>query len=157
MRKLRSVLVGTALAGALAAGIAAAPAQAATATTANTADTTSIAQVQYKKHWFSGYSSFGRGESRGERSSYKGYWYHSNGRYYFYFNTFDHDRDRENTFIDFYYHDDNGWHNRRFSTGGHHEWKFSFSDRHGFDGFRARIGEGKRGDFDWGNYYRRSF
>ena len=35
MSKLRSVLVGTALAGALAAGIAAAPAQAATAATAH--------------------------------------------------------------------------------------------------------------------------
>jgi hypothetical protein len=154
MRKLRSVLVGTALAGALAAGIAAAPAQAATATTAGTA---SVAQAQYTKHWFSGYSSFGRGESRGERSQYKGYWYHSNGRYYFDFNTYDRDRDRENTFIDFYYHDDNGWHNRRFSTGGHREWKFSFSDKNGFDGFRSRIGEGRSGDFDWGNYYRRSF
>ena len=89
MRKLRSVLAGTALAGALAAGIVAAPAQAATATTAGTA---SVAQAQYTKHWFSGYSDFGRGESRGERSYYKGYWYYSNGRYYFDIEARDHDR-----------------------------------------------------------------
>ncbi|GAA4197295.1 hypothetical protein GCM10022252_46000 [Streptosporangium oxazolinicum] len=156
MRKLRSVLVGTALAGALAAGIVAAPAQAATTSSA-TAGAASVAQAQYTKHWFSGYSSFGRGESRSERSYYKGYWYYSNGRYYFDINTWDRDRDRENSFIDFYYHDDRGWHNRRFNTGGHHEWKFSYSAKGGFDGFRVRIGEGRSGDFDWGNYYRHSF
>ena len=118
MSKLRSVLVGTALAGALAAGIAAAPAQAATATTASAASTASASQAQYTKHWFSGYSSFGRGESRGDRSEYKGYWYYSGGRYYFDIEARDHDRDRQNTYIDFSWHDDNGWHNRRFSTGG---------------------------------------
>ena len=154
MRKLRSVLVGTALAGALAAGIAAAPAQAATATTAGTA---SVAQAQYTKHWFSGYSSFGRGESRGERSNYKGYWYYSGGRYYFDIEAWDHDRDRQNTYVDFSYHDNSGWHTRRFSTGGHGEWKFNISARGGFDGFRTHIGEGNSRDFDWGNYYRHSF
>jgi hypothetical protein len=160
MSKLRSVLIGTALAGALAAGIAAAPAQAATATTAATASaasTASVAQAQYTKHWFSGSSSFGRGESRGERSQYKGYWYYSNGRYYFDIEARDHDRDRQNTYIDFSWHDDNGWHNRRFSTGGRSEWKFSYSRNSGFDNFRTRIGEGNSRDFDWGNYYRHSF
>ncbi|SNT64199.1 hypothetical protein SAMN05216276_11131, partial [Streptosporangium subroseum] len=104
MSKLRSVLVGTALAGALAAGIAAAPAQAATATTASaasTASTASVAQAQYTKHWFSGSSDFGRGESRGERSEYRGYWYYSGGRYYFDIEARDHDRDRQNTYVDF--------------------------------------------------------
>ncbi|SNT63779.1 hypothetical protein SAMN05216276_110423 [Streptosporangium subroseum] len=154
MRKLRSVLVGTALAGALAAGIAAAPAQAATATTAGTA---SVAQAQYTKHWFSGSSSFGRGESRGDRSDYRGYWYYSNGRYYFDIEAWDHDRDRQNTYVDFSYHDNGGWHTRRFSTGGHGEWKFNISARSGFDGFRTHIGEGNSRDFDWGNYYGHSF
>ncbi|WP_371781878.1 hypothetical protein [Streptosporangium subroseum] len=160
MSKLRSVLVGTALAGALAAGIAAAPAQAATAATASAASaasTASVAQAQYTKHWFSGSSSFGRGESRGERSNYKGYWYYSGGRYYFDIEARDHDRDRENTYVDFSYHDNGGWHTRRFATGGHGEWKFNISARGGFDGFRTRIGEGNSRDFDWGNYYRHSF
>jgi hypothetical protein len=154
MSKLRSVLVGTALAGALAAGIAAAPAQAATASTASTA---SVAQAQYSKHWFSGSSDYGRGESRGERSDYRGYWYYSNGRYYFDIDARDRDRDRENTYVDFSYHDNGGWHTRRFSTGGHNEWKFSISARGGFDGFRTHIGEGNSRDFDWGNYYNHSF
>ncbi|MEU8385057.1 hypothetical protein [Streptosporangium sp. NPDC048865] len=154
MRKLRSVLAGTALAGALAAGIVAAPAQAATTAEAGTA---TVAQAQYTKHWFSGYSDFGRGESRGERSYYKGYWYYADGRYYFDIDTWDRDRDREHTYIDFYYHDDRGWHNRRFHTGGHQGWKFSYSAKSGFDKFRIRLGEGRQGHFDWGNYYRDSF
>jgi hypothetical protein len=157
MSKLRSVLVGTALAGALAAGIAAAPAQAATATTASAASTASVAQAQYTKHWFSGSSDYGRGESRGERSDYRGYWYYSNGRYYFDIEARDHDRDRENTYVDFSYHDNGGWHTRRFATGGYGEWKFNISARGGFDGFRTHIGEGNNRDFDWGNYYRHSF
>ena len=147
MRKLRSVLVGTA--------------QAATATTASTASAASTASTasasQYTKHWFSGYSDFGRGESRGERSQYRGYWYYSNGRYYFDIQAWDHDRDRQNTYVDFSYHDNSGWHTRRFATGGYGEWKFNISARGGFDAFRTHIGEGNSRDFDWGNYYRHSF
>ncbi|MDP9847612.1 hypothetical protein J2853_006823 [Streptosporangium lutulentum] len=157
MRKLRSVLVGTALAGALAAGIAAAPAQAATATTASAASTASVVQAQYAKHWFSGSSGYGRGESRGERSTYKGSWYYANGRYYFDLEAWDHDRDRQNTYVDFSYHDNRGWHTKRFATGGHSRWTFSYSTRGGFDGFRTHIGEGTSRDFDWGTYYRHSF
>jgi hypothetical protein len=161
MSKLRSVLVGTALAGALAAGIAAAPAQAATAATASTASAASAASTasasQYSKHWFSGSSSFGRGESRGERSEYRGYWYYSGGRYYFDIDARDHDRDNQNTYVDFSWHDNQGWHNRRFSTGGRSEWKFSYSRNSGFDNFRVRIGEGNSRDFDWGNNYNHSF
>ncbi|GLW07861.1 hypothetical protein Misp01_29910 [Microtetraspora sp. NBRC 13810] len=155
---MRKLLVGAALAGALATGIVAAPAQAAT-TTANTAATASTAaQAQYTKHWFEGYSNFGRGEHRNERSYYKGYWYFSDGRYHFDLNTWDRDRDRENTYVEFWYHDDRGWHlGHRFSTQGHKEWKFSYSRKGGFDGFRVRIGEGTTRDFDWNTYYRHSF
>jgi hypothetical protein len=155
MSKLRTILVGTALAGALAAGIAAAPAQAATASTAGTASAAS--QAQFSRHYFEGYSNYGRGESRNERSYYKGYYYFDNGRYYFDINAWDRDRDRENTYVDFWYHDDKGWHDHRFNTGGHDEWKFSVGARDGFDGFRVRIGEGNSRDFDWNNYYRHSF
>jgi hypothetical protein len=96
-----------------------------------------------------------RGESRGERSQYEGCWYYSGGRYYFDIDA--RDRDRQNTYVDFSYHDNGGWHTRRFSTGGHGEWKFNISARGGFDGFRTHIGEGNSRDFDWGNYYRHSF
>ncbi|GLW09729.1 hypothetical protein Misp01_48580 [Microtetraspora sp. NBRC 13810] len=152
MLKLRHVLAGTVLAGALAAGVVAVPAQAATAGSA------SAAQVQSTKHWFEGYSSFGRGEHRNERSYYKGYWYFSDGRYHFDLNAWDRDRDRESTYVEFWYHDDRGWHlGRRFSTRGHDEWKFSYSRKGGFDGFRVRIGEGGSRDLDWNKYYNRSF
>jgi hypothetical protein len=137
MSKLRTILVGTALAGALAAGIAAAPAQAATASTAGTASAAS--QAQFSRHY------------------YKGYYYFDNGRYYFDLNAWDRDRDQESTSVDFWYHDDKGWHDHRFNTGGHDEWKFSVGARGGFDGFRVRIGEGNSRDFDWNNYYRHSF
>ena len=155
MRKLSSLVVGTALAGALAAGVAAAPAQAATASTASTA---SASQAQFTKHWFSGYSDSGRGESRGERSYYQGNWYFSNGRYYFDINTFDRDHDGQNTYIDFWKNNDSGWHEgHRFSTRGHNEWRFSYGSGGGFDGYKIRIGEGSSRDFDWSNYYRHNF
>ncbi|MFG1709728.1 hypothetical protein ACFLIM_41765 [Nonomuraea sp. M3C6] len=158
MLKLRNVLAGTVLAGALAAGVAAAPAQAATATTTTTANASTAAQTQYTKHWFEGYSGYSRGESRGHRSYYKGYYYFSNGRYYFDIDVWDRDRDRENTYVDFWYHDDRGWHQgRRFTTGGHNEYRFNYSARGGFDGFKLHIGEGKSGHFDWGTYYNRSW
>ncbi|MBP2704541.1 hypothetical protein JOL79_12020 [Microbispora sp. RL4-1S] len=164
MRKLSSVLAGTVLAGALAAGAAAAPAQAATASATSTASAASASSAQsaqsaqYVKHWFSGYSSFGRGESRGERSFYKGYWYFSGGRYYFDITAWDRDRDGQSTYVDFWYHDDRGWHlGHRFTTRGTGEWRFSYGRGGGFDGFRVHLGEGTTRDLDWGSYYRHSF
>ncbi|WP_111175049.1 hypothetical protein [Nonomuraea aridisoli] len=161
MLKLRNVLAGTVLAGAVLAGVAAAPAQAATASTAtvSTAATASAAsQASFTKHWFEGYSGYGRAESRGERSYYKGYYYFANGRYYFDIDVWDRDRDRESTYVDFYYHDDRGWHQaRRFVTGGHGKFRFSYSARGGFDGYKFRIGEGRSGHFDWSRYSNRSW
>ncbi|MBF8186006.1 hypothetical protein ITP53_09660 [Nonomuraea sp. K274] len=156
MLKLRNVLAGTVLAGAVLAGVAAAPAQAATASTASTASVLSAAS--FTKHWFDGYSGYGRGESRGERSYYKGYYYFANGRYYFDVDVWDRDHDRENTYVDFWYHDDRGWHQgRRFVTGGHGKYRFSYSARGGFDGYKFRIGEGRSGHFDWSRYSNRSW
>ena len=154
MRKLRSLAVGAAVAGALAAGIAAAPAQAATASTTSTASTASASY--YTKHWISGYSTYGRGESRGERSYYKGDWYSANGRYYFDISAWDRDHDGQNTYVDFWYHDSRGWHQgHRFATRGHGESRFSYG--RGIDAFRIHIGEGTSRDFDWGTYYNHSF
>jgi hypothetical protein len=156
MLKLRNAVAGAVLAGAALASVAAAPAQAATASTPATASAAS--QASYTKHWFDGYSSYGGDESRGERSYYKGYYYFAHGRYYFDINVWDRDRDREKTVVDFWYHDDRGWHQgRHFTTGGHGEYRFSYSDDDGFDGFKLRIGEGHSGDFDWSHYYDRSW
>ncbi|MFG2073742.1 hypothetical protein [Nonomuraea maritima] len=162
--KLRNVLAGTVLAGAVMAGVAAAPAQAATTQAATTqaattqAATAGTSTASFTKHWFDGYSGYSRGESRGHRSYYKGYYYFSNGRYYFDVDVWDRDRDRENTYVDFVYHDDRGWHQgRRFVTGGHAKYRFSYSARGGFDGFKFRIGEGRPGHFDWSNYSNRSW
>ncbi|MFI7615792.1 hypothetical protein ACIBP6_31675 [Nonomuraea terrae] len=152
MSKLRSLLAGTVLAGAVVAGAAAAPAQAATATTA------SVAQASFSKHWFEGYSGYGRGESSGHRSYYKGFYYAANGRYYFDVDVWDRDRDRENTYVDFWYHDDRGWHQgRRLVTGGHGKFRFSYSAGGGFDGYKFRIGEGRVGHYDWSSYGQRSW
>jgi hypothetical protein len=167
MAALRSVLVGTVLAGALATGIAAAPAQAATVSTATVSTatvstatvSTATAQANATKHWFSGFSGYGSHESRAKRSSYKGYWYYSKGRYYFDIKVWDRDRDNQSTYLDFYYHDNKGWHfGRQSFTDSQDEWAFSMSGDVGrVNGFRVRLGEGTPRNADWGSYYSRSF
>ncbi|TDD54101.1 hypothetical protein E1286_06260 [Nonomuraea terrae] len=159
MVKLRSLLAGTVLAGAVVAGAAAAPAQAATTSAATTSATTASATtVSYTKHWFEGYSGYGRGEIRGHRSYYKGFYYAANGRYYFDVDVWDRDGDREQTYVDFWYHDGRGWHQgHRLVTGGHGKFRFSYSARGGFDGYKFRIGEGRVGHYDWSDYANRSW
>ncbi|MFC4590457.1 hypothetical protein [Sphaerisporangium corydalis] len=150
MRKIRNLLIGTALAGSLAAGLAAVPAQAATKS-----DNSSASQTQASRHRFGPYfSSFGRGEDRGDRSYVQGYWWRANGDYYFDFDLFDRDRDRQYAWLDVYYHDDRGWHRfNRYKTFGHSSSRIRFNDDD-IDGFRFRVGEGSTRDYDWSGWHR---
>ncbi|MBG0827749.1 hypothetical protein HS041_08230 [Planomonospora sp. ID67723] len=151
MSKFRTILVGTALAGSLAAGLAAAPAQAATAGTATSAE-----QVQGpKKHFFGPYySKFGGGESFGKRSYFKGYWYKDDGRYWFFGDLFDRDRDREYSYVWFKWHDRFGHHVKYYKTfGGKHFDKFGgFKGSNGFDDFKIRVCEGDNRFDDCGSW-----
>ncbi|WP_248964967.1 hypothetical protein [Sphaerisporangium perillae] len=152
MRNIRNLLVGTALAGALAAGLAAAPA--ASASTAGTTDADSAAQAQSARHRFGPFfSDFGGGEDRGDRSYAKGYWWRSGGHYYVDFDLFDRDHDRQYAWFDVYYHDDRGWHSfNRYKTFGHFGKTIRFSED--TDGFRFRVGEGSTSDYDWSGWHR---
>ncbi|MFC4537151.1 hypothetical protein [Sphaerisporangium dianthi] len=162
MNTIRTILTGAALTGALAAALAATPAQAATTptttsaatATASTASTASTATASYDRHGFgkiwSGYSD---DEDRHDRSYFTGYWYSHNGYYYFKGDLFDRDRDNDHSYIDFQWHDDNGWHEKIYRGGRYGVSHFSGKFRKGgFDDFRIRVGEGTRGDYDWGQY-----
>ncbi|MEU6996799.1 hypothetical protein [Nonomuraea sp. NPDC046570] len=140
MSKIRNLLVGGALAASLAAGLAAAPAaQAATAGSA-------AAQAQAPVRHFFGpvYSGFGGGEDFGHRSNFKGYWYKSDGRYWFFGDLFDRDRDREYSYVWFRWHDDRGSHTSYYKSFGsrHFEKYGGFKRSSGFDDFDIRVCEG---------------
>ncbi|RCG24421.1 hypothetical protein DQ384_32730 [Sphaerisporangium album] len=155
MRKIRNLVVGTALAGSLAAGLAApgTAAQAATGDASTTAGVTATAQAQRLGGSFGPiYSGFGRGEDRGHRSYVKGFWGVKGGRDYVDFDLFDRDRDRQYSWADFYYHDDEGWHfYKRYKTFGHYHTRLFFNDSD-IDGFRFRVGEGSTSDYDWSGW-----
>ncbi|MEO3814272.1 hypothetical protein ABGB17_35185 [Sphaerisporangium sp. B11E5] len=148
MGKIRTVLTGTVLAGALAGALAATPAQAAATTTAATA------KAAFDRHGFGPvWSGYGRHESRGDRSYFKGYWYSKNGYYYFDGNLFDRDRDREYSYVSFQWHDNRGWHEKTYRGDRFGSSHFFGKFRKGsFDKFRIRVGEGTRGHYDWGTY-----
>ncbi|GAA3842110.1 hypothetical protein GCM10022226_75880 [Sphaerisporangium flaviroseum] len=160
MRNIRKLLAGTALAGSLAAGLAAAPA--AQASTTDSAGVTSATEAQSSRHFFPiRYSDFGRGENRGDRSYFKGYWEKFGGRYYFSGHVFDRDddRNRDYNYLEFRWHDDRGFHHKIFKSHG--EFNVNryggFRKSEGFDSFAFRVGEGHGRDYDWGNWYRRGF
>ncbi|MFF5211791.1 hypothetical protein [Streptosporangium sp. NPDC000396] len=140
MSKIRAFVVGTALTGSLAAGLAAAPAQAATA------GTSAAQQAQSpRKHFFGPYySAFGGGEDFGHRSYFKGYWYSDSGRYWFFGDLFDRDHDREYSYVWFKWHDRFGSHVKYYKTfGNRHFEKFGgFKKSSGFDDFKIRVCEG---------------
>jgi hypothetical protein len=156
--KIRTLLVGTAVAGALAAGIAASPAQAATTSTASTtsaASAASAAQAQSGHHDFSPiWSGYGRGEDSRDRSYFSGSWYENNGWYYFDGHLFDRDRDNQYSYIDLQWHDRNGWHDKiyRGSSYGSSHYLAKFR-RGSFDHLRIRTGEGTPGDYNWGTWH----
>lgn len=154
MRKIRNLLVGTALAGSLAAGLAAVPA-AAQASATDTATVSSTDQAQASRHRFGPfYSGFGGREDRGDRSYVNGFWGKSGGHYYLDFDLFDRDRDRQYAWLDVYYHDNRGWHFfNRYRTFGH-TGKRIFFNRDRIDGFRFRVGEGSTSDYDWSGWHR---
>ncbi|GAT66419.1 hypothetical protein PS9374_02069 [Planomonospora sphaerica] len=142
MSKARTLLAATALTGALAAGLAAAPAQASTAGTATAA---ASQEAQGSKHFFGPYySKFGGGEGFGKRSYFKGYWIKQDGRYWFHGDLFDRDRDREYSYVWFRWHDKFGTHTKYYKTfGGRHFTKFGgFKKSNGFDDFKIRVCEG---------------
>ncbi|WP_433251494.1 hypothetical protein ACQPYK_06110 [Streptosporangium sp. CA-135522] len=154
MRKIRTLLTGAALAGSLAAGLAVTPAQAATA------GASAAQQVQGpSKHFFGPYySGFGAGEDFGHRSYFKGYWYKDGGRYWFFGDLFDRDRDREYSYVWFKWHDRSGYHTKVFKTFGHQRFAGygGFRRSGGFDDFKIRVCEG-RDKFDdcggWGDAF----
>ncbi|MEV8638551.1 hypothetical protein AB0395_43540 [Streptosporangium sp. NPDC051023] len=148
MSKIRTLLVGAALAGSLTAGLAAAPAQAATATTAQQAQ-------GFTKHFFGPYySGFGGGEDFGHRSSFKGYWYNDHGRYWFFGDLTDRDHDREYSYVWFKWHDNSGSHIKFYKTfGGLHFNRYGgFSKGDGFDDFKIRVCEGDSRFDDCGSW-----
>ncbi|MEU0518005.1 hypothetical protein [Streptosporangium sp. NPDC006007] len=140
MRKIPTLVVGTALVGFLAAGLAAAPAQAATAGTA----AAQSAQAPGKHFFGPYYSRFGGGEDSGHRSLFKGYWYKESGHYWFFGDLSDRDHDRESSYVWFKWHDDSGSHVKYYKTsGGRHFDRFGgFSKDDGFDDFKVRVCEG---------------
>ncbi|MFC6081276.1 hypothetical protein [Sphaerisporangium aureirubrum] len=152
MSKTRTLLAAAALTAGLATAMAATPAQAATPTT--TATTASATQAQADRHGFSRiYSGFDHDENRGDRSYFTGYWYSQNGYYHFNGNLFDRDRDNQYSYIDFQWHDDNGWHHKIYRGHRFGPSHFTGKFRKGtFDNFRIRVGEGTRDDYDWGSY-----
>ncbi|MEV4244018.1 hypothetical protein AB0J63_11460 [Streptosporangium canum] len=150
MKKARTLLVGAALAGSLAAGLAVAPAQAATAATAGAQQAQSP-----QKHFFGPYySTFGGGESFGHRSYFKGYWYKDGGRYWFFGDLVDRDRDREYSYVWFKWHDNSGSHVKYYKTfRGRHFDKFGgFKKSRGFDDFKIRVCEGDNRFDDCGGW-----
>ncbi|MDH2423815.1 hypothetical protein [Sphaerisporangium sp. TRM90804] len=154
MRKIRNLLVSTALAGSLAAGIAA-TAPAAQAETSAAAGTAVTAEAQAARHFFGPiYSTFGRGEDRGHRSYFKGHWKKSNGRYWFYGSLFDRDRDRDYSYVWFRWHDDRGFHAKYYKTFGKKDFsKFGgFRKSSGFDDFDIRVCEGDNRFDDCGRW-----
>ncbi|WP_214414901.1 hypothetical protein [Sphaerisporangium fuscum] len=174
MRKIRNLLAGTALAGSLAVGLAAAPAAHASATeatgsaaeaTGSAAEATgsaagatgsaATAQALGSRHFFGPiYSGFGHGEGRGDRSYFKGYWIGSGGRYYFSGSLLDRDHDHQYSYVWFRWHDDHGFHTRFFRTFGRYDLdRFGgFRRSDGFDDFDVRVCEGRSGTSDCGGY-----
>ncbi|GAA1278656.1 hypothetical protein GCM10009677_36250 [Sphaerisporangium rubeum] len=152
MRNLRNLLVSTALAGSLAAGLAAVTAPAASASAAGTSGT---AAAQSSRHFFGPiHSRFGRGEDSGDRSYFKGYWTKSDGRYWFYGSLFDRDHDRDYSYVWFRWHDDRGFHTKYYKTFGRLNFsKFGgFRKSDGFDDFDIRVCEGDDRFDDCGGY-----
>ncbi|MEU8384764.1 hypothetical protein [Streptosporangium sp. NPDC048865] len=155
MSEIRTALVGAALAGSLAAGVVAAPSAMASAQAPAAAQE---AQASGKHFFGPYYSGFGGRESFGKRSYFKGYWTSSGGRYWFYGDLFDRDRDRQRSYVWFKWHDRFGSHTKVFDTFGHSGFsKFGgFKKSSGFDDFKIRVCEG--GDkFDdcgrWGDAF----
>jgi hypothetical protein len=147
MSTTRTLLAGAALAASLLATVAAAPAASASAA-ASTAGSAAVATQQAQtssKHFFGPYySGFGRGEDFAHRSSFKGYWTKDNGRYWFYGDLFDRDRDRSHSYVWFKWHDRFGFHTKVFKTFGHGDIDHfgGFKKSNGFDDFKIRVCEG---------------
>jgi hypothetical protein len=151
--QIRNLLVGAALAGSLAVGLAAAPAQAATATSGDAAATQT--QSGPKKHFFGPiWSKFGKGESFGKRSYFKGYWYKHNDRYWFFGDLVDRDFDKQYSYVWFRWHDKFGAHTKYYKTFGKKNFhKFGgFTTGSGFDDFDIRVCEGPTRFSDCGGW-----
>ncbi|GAA0386850.1 hypothetical protein Acor_25550 [Acrocarpospora corrugata] len=135
VRNIRRIMVGAALAGALAAGVLAAPAANAAAAPA------AAAASAPTKHFFGNfYSKWHPSEDDdfGHRSYFKGYWYKKDGYYWFVGDLFDRDRDNEYSYVWYRYRDGSGYHEKYFGK--------SKSHLH-FNNF-AKFKSGKFNDFD---------
>ncbi|WP_449062565.1 hypothetical protein [Planomonospora algeriensis] len=124
---------------------------------ASTAGAGAAAQeAQSSKHFFGPYhSGFGKGESFGERSYFKGYWVKDGGRYWFHGDLFDRDHDRSYSYVWFKWHDRSGYHTKVFKTFGHSHYKSygGFKKSRGFDDFKIRVCEGTNKFDDCGRWY----
>ncbi|SDJ45084.1 hypothetical protein [Nonomuraea jiangxiensis] len=151
MRNVRKLLVGTAVAGALAAGIFAAPAaSAATASAASTATaaTTASTASQASSGWR--YVNVG---GRDGRIAYQ--WGRKGGRYWLDFQLWDRDRhDRGYTFFDVYYKRDGRWHHyKRYSTKSFYDKGNPIFFPSDVDDIRFRGGYGWNDHFGWSGYH----
>ncbi|MFI7450075.1 hypothetical protein ACIBQX_21475 [Nonomuraea sp. NPDC049714] len=145
MQNLRKLLVGTAIAGALATGIIAAPAaSAATATTAST----SVASQSFSGGWK--YFHTGGGDGR------IGYqWGRKGGHYWLDFKLWDRDRhDRGFTYFDIFYKRDGDWHHyKRYSTKSFFDKGSPIVFPRNVDDIRFKGGYGWSNHYGWGGYH----
>ncbi|MBO3747157.1 hypothetical protein J5X84_13850 [Streptosporangiaceae bacterium NEAU-GS5] len=144
--KIRSILAGTAVVGALAAGVAMSPA-AANASTAS-------AVTAQSNHFFGPYySDYGRGEDRGHRSYFKGFWFKRNGYYYFDSFAFDRDHDHQYSYFWVRWHDGSGTHSSFYKTFNTFHYVHKFKGGHGFNDVDFRICEGSNRFDDCGSWH----
>jgi hypothetical protein len=147
--KIRNILAGTAVVGALAAGLAASP-----AANASTASAASAATADSSRHFFGPYySDYGHGEHRSDRSYFKGFYFKSHGYYYFDSFAFDRDHDNEYTYFWIHWHDDFGSHVKYYKTFGTFHYAHKFKGSSGFDDADFRICEGDFPSDDCGSYH----
>ncbi|TDD57278.1 hypothetical protein E1286_00750 [Nonomuraea terrae] len=146
MRNVRKLLVGTALAGALATGIFAAPA--ASAATATTASAPVAASAQ---SFSAGWKYFNTGGHDG-RIAYQ--WGRKGGHYWLDFKLWDRDRrDRGFTYFDVYYKRHGKWyHFNRYSTKGFFDKGSPIIFPQDVQDIRFKGGYGWSNHYGWGGY-----
>ena len=146
MRKIRSILAGTALVGAVAAGLAVSPAA--------HASTASATTVERGNHFFGPYySDYGHGEHRSDRSYFKGFWFKKHGYYYFDAYAYDRDHDHEYTYFWIKWHDSFGFHVKYYKTFNKFHYVHKFKGSSGFNDADFHVCEGDFPSDDCGSYH----
>jgi hypothetical protein len=151
VRKIRNILAGAAVVGSLAGSLALASAANAATAGAETTSATAAAQPRFHNFiYYSGYSR-GDGESRSDRSYFRGYWYKQSGFYYVRGELFDRDHDRQYSYFHYRYIDRFGnRHEGQFKTFDHDNYnKKFFHAKH----FWVGVSEGGNSRDDFGGYH----